>query len=177
MTQNGKIRLSIGQLGAVMSAAMAVGLLTMLVIGIAVIAEIDDVTSSWQKYELEATTKLDALSDLKIQVGVGSVIDFAHQYQLHHDKAHLDQLQEGLRLAGANLDAYRRVGTVTPQEDQALNEVGAALDSLSARVGAGGNLSIDDTPADLEASANHWPVSTASSPNPPPPCRRRMSTG
>ena len=153
MTQSKKVRLSIGQLGAVMSAAMAVGLLTMMVIGIVVIAEIDDVTGRWQKYELEATTKLDALSELRIQVGVGSVIDFAHQYQLHHDKPHLDQLQEGLRLARANLDAYRLVGTVTQQEDQALTEVGTALDSLSARVVAGGNLSIDDTPADLEASA------------------------
>ncbi|HMA51516.1 MAG TPA: diguanylate cyclase, partial [Magnetospirillaceae bacterium] len=153
MTQKKTVRLSIGQLGAVMSGAMAVGLLTMLVIGIAVIAEIDDVTGRWQKYELEATTKVEALSELRIQVGVGSVIDYAHQYQLHHDKMHLDQLQEGLRLARANLDAYRLAGTVTPQEDQALNDVGTALDSLSARVGAGGNLSIDDTPADLEASA------------------------
>jgi len=49
------------------------------------------------------------LADLRIQVGVGSVIDYAHQYQLHHDQAHLNQMQEGLRLASANLDAYRRV--------------------------------------------------------------------
>jgi len=153
LTQSRKIRLSIGQLGAVMSVAMAVGLLTMLVIGIAVIAGIDDVSNRWQKYELEATTKLDALADLRIQVGVGSVIDFAHQYQLHHDKAHLEQLQEGLRLAHANLDAYRLVGNVTQQEDQALNEVSAALDSLSARIEGGGAMSIEDTPADLEASA------------------------
>ncbi len=125
----------------------------MLGIGIAVIAEIDDVTGRWQKYELLATTKLDALADLRIQVGVGSVIDFAHQYQLHHDKPHLDQLQEGLRLAAANLDAYRRVDTTTEQEDQALSEVAAALESLTAQVNEGGNMSIDDTPADLEASA------------------------
>ncbi len=145
--------MSIGQLGAVMSGAMAVGLLTMLAIGIAVIAEIDDVTGRWQKYELEATTKLDALSDLRIQVGVGSVIDFAHQYQLHRDAIHLARLQEGLRLARANLDAYRLVGPVTPQEDQALNEVAAALDSLTAQVMQGGTMLIDDVPADLEASA------------------------
>ena len=135
-----------------MSAAMAVGLLTILLIGVAVIAEIDDVTGRWQKYELEATTKLDALSDLRIQVGVGSVIDFAHQYQLHRDKAHLDKLEEGLRLARANLDAYRLVGPLTQKEDQALNDVSAALDSLTSQMGDA-VMSIDDTPADLEAAA------------------------
>ena len=136
-----------------MSVAMGVGLLTLLVIGLSVIFEIDQVTDRWQKYELEATTKLDALADLRIQVGVGSVIDYAHQYQLHHDQAHLNQMQEGLRLANANLDAYRRVDTLTPQEDQALNEVATALDNLSNQMMGGGTASVDDSPADLQAAA------------------------
>jgi diguanylate cyclase (GGDEF)-like protein len=147
------MRLSIVQLGAVMSGAMAVGLLIMLVIGVAVSVEINDVTSNWQKYELEATTKLEALSDLRIQVGVGSVMDYAHQYQLHRDEAHLNRLAEALRLARANLDAYRLVGTLTQQEDQALTEVAAALDAMSLRISDGDLMSIDDAPLDLEAAA------------------------
>ncbi|HMA50061.1 MAG TPA: EAL domain-containing protein [Magnetospirillaceae bacterium] len=153
VTKPQRFNLSIVQLGAAMSSAMAVGLLTMLVIGIAVIFEIDQVSDRWQKYELEATTKFESLSDLRIQVGVGSVIDYAHQYQLHRDQAHLNQLQEGLRLARANLDAYRLVGTVTPQEDQALTEVATALDNLANQMTAGGTVSIDDSPADLQAAA------------------------
>ncbi len=148
-----RVRLSINQLGAVMSVAMAIGLVIMMVIGIAVILEIDDVTGNWQKYELEATTKLEALSDLRIQVGVGSVIDYAHQYQLHHDQMHHDQLIEGLRLARANLDAYRLVGTLTQQEDQSLNDVAAALDALASKVTDGNHMAIDDTPVDLQAAA------------------------
>jgi len=136
-----------------MSAAMGVGLLTLLVIGVSVIFEIDQVTDRWQKYELEATTKLDALADLRIQVGVGSVIDYAHQYQLHRDQAHLNQMQEGLRLARANLDAYRLVGTLTPQEDQALTEVATALDNLANQMMGSGTASVDDSPPDLQAAA------------------------
>ncbi len=136
-----------------MSAAMGVGLLTLLVIGVSVIFEIDQVTDRWQKYELEATTKLDALADLRIQVGVGSVIDYAHQYQLHRDQAHLNQMQEGLRLARANLDAYRLVGTLTPQEDQALTEVATALDNLANQMMGSATASIDDSPPDLQAAA------------------------
>ncbi len=153
VTQQQRFKLSIVQLGATMSGAMALGLLTMLVIGVAVIFEIDQVTDRWQKYELEATTKLDALSDLRIQVGVGSVIDYAHQYQLHRDQAHLNQMQEGLRLARANLDAYRLVGTLTPQEDQALTEVATALDNLANQMMGSPGASIDDSPADLQAAA------------------------
>ena len=152
-TRRSRIRLTIVELRAVMSLAMAVGLVTMAVIGVAVILEIDQVTGRWQKYELEATTKLDALADLRIQVGVGSVIDYAHQYQLHRDQAHLNQMQEGLRLARANLDAYRLVGTLTTQEDQALNEVATALDNLGTQIAAGSGGTIDDSPADLQAAA------------------------
>ena len=152
MSARNRIRLSIVQLRAVMSVSMAAGMVTLLVIGLSVVFEIDQVTDRWQKYELEATTKLDALADLRIQVGVGSVIDFAHQYQLHHDQAHLNQMQEGLRLAKANLDAYRLVGTLSSQEDQALNEVASALDSLGVQVMSGNAISIDDSPAELQAA-------------------------
>jgi diguanylate cyclase (GGDEF)-like protein len=153
VSQPYRFKLSIVQLGVTMSSAMAVGLLAMLVIGIGVIVEIDQVTDRWQKYELEATTKLEALSDLRIQVGVGSVIDYAHQYQLHRDQAHLNQMQEGLRLARANLDAYRLVGTLTPQEDQALNDVSTALDNLANQVMEGTSTTLDDSPADLQSAA------------------------
>ncbi len=154
MTTKRRFRLSVGQLGATMSVAMAAVLLSMLVIGIAVTFEIDQVTERWQKYELEATTKLDALADLRIQVGVGSVIDYAHQYQLHHDQMHLNQLQDGLRLARANLDAYRLVGTLTQQEDTALTEVATALDTLSNQMMPDGSTgAIDDSPPDLQAAA------------------------
>ena len=129
-------RYSIAYLANLMAGAMTVGLLAMSLIGALVIAAIDDATSRWQKYEIEAITKLDALAELRIEVGVGSVVDYLHQYQEHPDAAHKAQFDESLRLARANLEAYRLAGATRPAEEKSLAEVSAALDRISA--GSGG---------------------------------------
>jgi diguanylate cyclase (GGDEF)-like protein len=128
-------RPSIARLANLMAGAMAVGLLGMVLIGALVIAEIDDATSRWQKYEIEAITKLDALADLRIEVGVGSVVDYLHQYQEHRDEARKARLEESLRLARANLDAYRLAGRTTAAEEKSLAEVSSALDLIAEQSG------------------------------------------
>ena len=129
-------RASIFQLANLMVAAMAIGLAGLVVIGAAVIAEIEEVAARWQKYEIEAITKLDALADLRIEVGVGSLIDNLHQYRLHRDEAHRGQLEESLRLARANLDAYRLTGGLSESEELALTQVTAVLDHLGEGIAA-----------------------------------------
>jgi hypothetical protein len=146
-------RLSIARLAGLMAAAMAVGLLGMAMVGALVIVEIDDVTARWQKFDVEAITKLDALADLRLEMGIGSVVDYLHQYLDHHDDAHRAQLEESLRLARANLDAYRLAGRVSATEEQSLADVAAVLDHITAaapdKAGDAGGVS----DADLQSAA------------------------
>ena len=142
------MRPSVAQLANIMAGAMAVGLLGMVVVGSVVIEEIDGVTARFQKYELEASNKLDSLAELRIEVGVGSVIDNLHQYQEHRDEAHLGRLQESLRLARANLGAYRASGPITESEEASLKNISSALDAVDA--GTGGEAALEDAAQSLD---------------------------
>jgi len=113
-----------------MAVAMGLGLGGLVIIGVAVVLEIDDVTERGEKYQVEAITKLESLAELRNQIGLGSVVDQLHQYQTSPDSAHAAQLAESLRLARTNLDAYRLAGQTTPAEEQALAQVSGALDLI-----------------------------------------------
>ncbi len=125
-------RTSIAALARWLAVSLVVAVAAMLTIGTLLTLEIGDVSKRWHVYELEAATKADTLSELRGLVGVGSLTDRIHDYQVDKTESQRDLVLESLRLARANLGAYRDVGVTTPAEASALARMEGALDRIEA---------------------------------------------
>lgn len=124
--------MTIAGLALGLAASMVLMVVGMVGIGSTLMLDIEDVITHWETYDVEVTTRADALSALRGIIGADSLIDRLQRYQHEKGRGQYRQVAESVRLARANLDAYRNSGAAGEAEEKELETIGDALAALDA---------------------------------------------
>ncbi len=126
--------LTIARLAVVMVVALVIVLAVLATVSTQLMRGMENVVDSWTAYDKGAASKADALSELRVNMGMGGVVDLFHEYQMTGRSPLYPDIERAIARTRAKLDVYRELSPPTPEEKRAIADIARTLDIFAARL-------------------------------------------
>lgn len=131
-TKDIKSGLTVRTTAWLIAAAMGLAVTVLSAVGWHLRKEIEATVVRWEIYDQELGIQNSSISEIKGLLGVGSLSDLYHLYQLTGDDQARKQLENSLRLLQANLDTFSASGGGTPENREKIREVEQCIEDIRA---------------------------------------------